>query len=339
MLSYFKKNDPYRIVGLVLILLITRIAFFVFFGADTWALAVNENDLLSTETLHSGPLANFLFVGLSSLNVEFIDAFLAALLILLSAIQLNSIFIRNASFQESTYIPAATYVILLSASEDFYHLSPALIGSSFLLISLNYLFYHIKYRGTEENILSTGFTIGLAALCYYPFLWIYFMVLIIYLLYSGTITRRYFLLTWGFFLPLLITWVIFFLLDRGGDFLSTLFSEIVNYQVLDNLLNESLIVYGFILALGLIAAIQHFSGQGMTNHQILVQKSMSWVAFFGLLAFAIFGSKEMTSLALIIPALAYFGTKFFNDLSKKYLAELLFIGLFGVAIATIVLGY
>lgn len=339
MLSYFKKNDPFRILGLVMILLITRVAFFLFFSTGAWAIAIDESDLLVTETLHSGPLANFVFVGLSSLNVEFLDAFFTSLLILLNAILLNSIFTRNSSFQESTYVPAAIYVILYSASESFYHLSPELIGSSFLLFSLNYLFYHVKFRGTEENILSTGVTIGLAGLCYYPFLWAFLMVLIIYLLYSGTITRRYFLLTWGFLLPLLVTWLIFFLLDRGGDFLDTLFIEVVNYQVLGSLVNESLIVYGFVLVLSLIAAIQHFSGQGMTNHQILVQKSMNWVGFFGLLIFAVFGSIEITSLALVIPALAYFSTKMLGGVSKKYFAEFLFIGLFGIAIATMVLGY
>lgn len=300
---------------------------------------MSEMDVLSKESTHSGPISNLVFIGLSSINIEVLDIFLTALLILLNDILLNSIFIRNASFQESSYVPAAIYVVLMSASKSFYYLSPELLGSSFLLISLNYLFYHIKYRGTEENILSTGFTIGVAGLCYYPFLWVYLMVLIIYLLYSGTITRRYFLLTWGFILPLLITWLIFFMLGRGGEFLNLMFSESVNYQVLGELLNTSAIVYGFGITLSLVAAIQNFSGQGMTNHQILVQKAMSWVGFFGVLTFAIFGFRNPAVLAMVIPVMAYFSTKLFADLSKKYVAELLFVGLFAAAVATVVLGY
>lgn len=300
---------------------------------------MSEMDVLSKESTHSGPISNLVFIGLSSINIEVLDIFLTALLILLNGILLNSIFIRNASFQESSYVPAAIYVVLMSASKSFYYLSPELLGSSFLLISLNYLFYHIKYRGTEENILSTGFTIGVAGLCYYPFLWVYLMVLIIYLLYSGTITRRYFLLTWGFILPLLITWLIFFMLGRGGEFLNLMFSESVNYQILGELLNTSAIVYGFGITLSLVAAIQNFSGQGMTNHQILVQKAMSWVGFFGVLTFAIFGFRNPAVLAMVIPVMAYFSTKLFADLSKKYVAELLFVGLFAAAVATVVLGY
>lgn len=311
----------------------------MFFNTDTWSVLVNEKDLMATDTLHAGPLANLVFVALSSINVETLDVFLASFLILLNGIQLNSIFIRNASFQESSYVPAAIYVILMSASESFYYLSPALIGVSFLLISLNYLFYHIKYRGTEENILSTGFTLGLAVLCYYPYLWVYLMVMIIYLLYSGTITRRYFLITWGFILPLLITWVIFFLLNRGDDFLDSLFSEIVNFQEMGEMLNKGLLVYGLGLALGLIAAIQNFSGQGMTNHQILVQKAMSWVGLFGIIVFAVFGNNDLTALAMLLPAIAYFSAKMLADVSKKYVSELLFLALLGVAVATLVLGY
>lgn len=322
-----------------MILLISRIVFSLFFKTDSWTIAMSEMDVLSKESTHSGPISNLVFIGLSSINIEVLDIFLTALLILLNGILLNSIFIRNASFQESSYVPAAIYVVLMSASKSFYYLSPELLGSSFLLISLNYLFYHIKYRGTEENILSTGFTIGVAGLCYYPFLWVYLMVLIIYLLYSGTITRRYFLLTWGFILPLLITWLIFFMLGRGGEFLNLMFSESVNYQILGELLNTSAIVYGFGITLSLVAAIQNFSGQGMTNHQILVQKAMSWVGFFGVLTFAIFGFRNPAVLAMVIPVMAYFSTKLFADLSKKYVAELLFVGLFAAAVATVVLGY
>lgn len=322
-----------------MILLITRVSFFLFFKGDTWPLNVETNDLLATDTLHSAPLFNLLIIGLSSLNSEWLDILLAAVLILLNAIQLNSIFIRNASFQESSYLPASIYVLLVSASSDFYYLSPQLVGSSFLLITLNYLFYHVKYRGTEENILSTGFTIGLAGLCYYPFIWCYLMVLVIYLLYSGTISRRYFLMTWGFVLPFLITWLAFFLFDSGNEFLNTLFSEVINYQKLGELLNNALFVYGAGLTFSLIAAIQSFSGQGMTNHQILVQKSMSWVGFFGVLSFAVFAQGGIATLALAVVAMAYFTTKMLSGLSKRYIAEILFIGLFGLSIATLALGY
>lgn len=339
MLSYFKKNDPYRIIGLLLIILVTRTLFILLFNTEDWNIALDDNGSLSTSITLAGPISNLLFIALSAINLEVLDTILAGGLILLNGVLLNSIFIRNASFQESSYVPAAIYIILMSSSRDFYYLSPSLLGSSFLLISLNYLFYHIKYRGTEENILSTGFTIGLAGLCYYPFLWVYLMVLIIYLLYSGTITRRYFLLTWGFLLPPLLTWLVFFLMDNGQTFLNTMFSGMVDYQVLGELLNQSLIVYGLALVLSLVAAIQNFSGQGMTNHQILVQKAISWVGFIGIASFAIFGSDSLSALAFAIPALAYFSTKLFEDITKKYVAELLFFGLVAAAITTLALNY
>ncbi len=333
MFKYFKKNDPYRIVALILILVISRVVFFFFSNSDESVLTVLQ------QYDHSGPLSDLTFSGLKSINSVLLSAVLAAVLILLNSILLNSIFIRNASFEESTFIPAALYIIIISASKDFYLLSPSLIGSSFILISLNFLFYHIKYRGTEENILSTGFTIGLATLFYYPFFWLYVSVLIIYLLYSSTITRRYFLMTWGFILPILIAWVVFFVLDNDTGFLNTFFTAIVSAKTIGSGFDQALVAFSLGLALSLIAVIQHFSGLGMTNHQILVQKSMTWVGFFGILTFAIFGSNNVLALALTIPALSYFSTKMLVSLSKKVMAELLFISLLIAALATMFLGY
>lgn len=289
--------------------------------------------------IHIGPLAELTFSGLSSINAGFLSIILTSLIILLNSILLNSIFIRNASFEESSYIPAALYIIIMSASKDFYFLSPTLIGSSFVLISLNFLLHHIKYRGTEENILSTGFMVGIACLFYYPYFWLLILILIIYLFYSSTITRRYFLMIWGFILPILTTWLIFFVQENETDFLSVFFSEVVSTQIIGEGFNQALITFSFSLVLSITAAIQYFSGLGMTNHQILVQKSMSWVGFFGMLTFAIFGNNNMLAVVLLVPALSYFSTKMLTSLTKRVLAEILFLGLLVAAFATMMLGY
>lgn len=326
MLGYFRKNDPYRIIALVLVLIVTRVVYFWYGGSVP----------LTPEAyaLHSGPAFELIAQVLTPNKHLVINAILTTLVILFNALFLNTIFTRNASFEESTYIPAAIYVFLMSASPDFYFLSPALLGSTFVLMSLNYLFYHIKFRGTEENILSTGFTLALACLFYYPFFWLYLLVLVIYLFYSGTITRRYFLMSWGFIMPFLITWIIYFIQDQGQPFLNDLFSQLVSTQVLGIGLDSALTTLPLATALGLIAIIQNFSGHGMTNHQILVQKCMSWVAVFGIATFAIFGKDNLLSLALTVPAISYFSTKLLISLSRKNFAELLFLLILATAVAT-----
>ena len=326
LLKYFRKNDPYRIIALITVLVVTRIVFFLFQGSTS----MNPEGYL----LNSGPLADLLLQALGPDFPAAINTIVTAILILFNAVFLNTIFTRNTSFEESTYIPAALYVFLMSAAPDFYFLSPPLIGSPFVFMSLNTLFYHIKFRGTEENILSTGFTLGIACLFYYPFFWLYLLVLIIYLFYSGTITRRYFLMSWGFVLPIFITWLVYFLLDEGQVFINHFFVQIISVQMLGNGLEQALISLPLATMLGLIAVIQNFSGQGMTNHQILVQKCMSWVAIFGFAIFAIFGSDNLISLMLAIPAVSYFSTKVLISMKRKGFAEFLFMLILLSAIAT-----
>lgn len=329
------------------ILLITRLGFFLFSDVGKSVLEnigyfvqnPFENSSVSPFFVHAGPLSDLVFSGIDAIGWPILSIILAAVLILFNAVFLNSLFIRNSSFEESSFLPAAIFVILMSASQNFYFLSPALIGSSFVLISLNYLFYHVKFRGNEENILSTGFTIGIACLLYYPYFWLYLLILIVYLFYSSTIQRRYYLMTWGFVLPPLITWLVFYVGNTKSDFISSFFESTVNAQVMGEGLNKGLIVLSLSLALAMIAAIQSFSGQGMTNHQILVQKGMSWAGFFGLLLFAIFGNESLVGLILVIPTLSYFSTKMLTGLSKKALAEFLFLALLGGSVATVLLAY
>ena len=347
MFKYFKKNDPLRIIALVFIIIITRLGFFLFSDAGKAALdnitnfvqSPSENDSSSSFFTHSGPLSDLIFSGIDVLGWPLISIVIASLLILFNSIFLNSMFIRNSSFEESSFLPAAIFVILMSGSKSFYFLSPALLGSSFLLVSLNYLFHHIKYRGTEENILNTGFTIGIACLFYYPYFWLYFLVLIIYLFYSSTISRRYFLMTWGFVLPVLIVWLVFYFNGTGVDFASTFFGRIVNVQEMGTGLNRGLTILSAGLVLTIISAIQSFQGLGMTNHQILVQKAMNWTGFFGVLLFAVFGNESLIGLILIIPTLSYFSTKMLTSLTKRALAEFLFLALIGATIATALLAY
>ncbi|OEK07050.1 hypothetical protein [Roseivirga misakiensis] len=308
-------------------------------GLDYLAFNAGTSGSINAFFVHSGPLSELTFVGLESTGSPLLSLVLATVLILFNSILLNSIFIRNASFEESSFLPAAVMTILMSASPNFFFLSPALIGSSFIIFSLNNLFYHVKYKGSEENILGTGFSVGIAGLFFYPYFWFYPLIVIIYIFYSSTLTRRYFLLTWGFVLPYIMTWVVYLFLEQGSEFSTSIFQQIVSAQVLGEGLNNGLMVFGFGLALSLIAAIQGFSGLGMTNHQIMVQKAMSWLGFFGVVLFAIFGDANLSGLMILVIPMSYFITKMLISINKKLLTELVFIALLGSAIATLFLIY
>ena len=71
----------------------------------------------------------------------------ALILVLIQSVQFNSILIRNNAYNESSYIPAALYVIVGSIFFDFMTLSPQLIALTFILPALNNTFQHIEFRG------------------------------------------------------------------------------------------------------------------------------------------------------------------------------------------------
>ena len=284
----------------------TRILFSIFFSTDESSRSIQVIEPLSINAEGNGPLGNWLNNLIESTPVRnLFSIVLAGILVVLNAVQLNSIFIRNSSFKENTYIPAAYYVIFMSSSKDFYFFSPALLASSIILVGLNYLFYHMKYRGTEENIISTGFMVGLAGLIYVPSAWLYLFILLSYLMYSNTIRRRYFLMTWGFLMPIVIFWLFYFWMDLGAHSLSMLGNQIVKLSVIQVAPAQIAVPLGFGLIIALSGFLSSFNQQGKTNHQILVQHSMSWLAFFAIVIVILYACASLLSAAFIVASLSF----------------------------------
>src|SRR5690554_580906 len=70
------------------------------------------------------------FVGKSFLAYQLI----AGLIILFQIFYINSLFIQYKAFEENTYIPALVMTVLFHLSFDFLTLSPALMGTTFILL-------------------------------------------------------------------------------------------------------------------------------------------------------------------------------------------------------------
>ena len=324
----------------MLILIVTRALFMLLFASDVDSELHQNSSILTVNAAGNGPVGTWLLQLMDLLPfAKVFSVACAGFLVLLNAVQLNSLFIRNSSFSENTYIPAAFFVFLMSCSADFYFFSPALLASSFIISSLNSLFYHIKYRGTEENIISTGFGIGLVGLIYTPFLWLYIFILLSYLIYSNMLRRRYFLMTWGFLLPLIIYWLIYFWQGRGLESLVYMGNQLTTLALIQISLETLGITLGFGLFIAIIGLGKSYSGQGKTNHQILVQRAMLWNAFFAICIAVLYGGKTLENEILIIPSLAYFCTQLILGMERKWLREGVFILCLAFSLVAVYLGY
>jgi len=75
------------------------------------------------------------------------------------------------------------------------------------------------------------------------------------------------------------------------------------------------------LILSLIGAAQHFTGVGMTNNQIQIQRTMLWIGLLGMLFYLISANGSFSEFIWIMPATTYFITLLLNSIQKNSVAE------------------
>jgi hypothetical protein len=344
-LRFFRKNDPFLLLFIAVFLIIVRTIMLIV-GVESPAILFNAEALgetfnvTPTMPLYSengaGPLFVFFYGILTFLfdNTYIISSILAAILVFFQAFILNATLQKNAAFQENNFLPGFLFVVFASASPEFIFLSPILLANTFLLLALDKVLTHLKYRGSEENILTTGFLIGLAALSYAPYFWLVPFVILIYIMYSSTLVRRYFLMTYGFIFSLLVFWIYFLAWQNGGAFLGGYFELVLSTHLVEPIVLKNLaLIFGLPTLFSILSVAQGFQGLGFTNHQILTQRTMLWVLIFGLImVWMTPNSGSVNALALIIP-LTFFTSQFLITRSRKWVSEAYFLVLIIASLA------
>ncbi len=222
MLKIFRINDPYRLVVLFLLLIIFRLPYWV---SNHGILVPELQWMLVGERMADGHMMYYdIWDYISPLSasvywiVDFIFGRLAAvynILALLVAFAqcaiFNMIAQNNKFYPETNYIPGLIYAVLISAFMDFFTLSPMLMGVTFILLALNNIVSQIESKAKkDEKIISIGLYLGIAALFHFPLIIFGPIMIVILLLFSSTILRRFILITFGWLLPLSLTGLYYF---------------------------------------------------------------------------------------------------------------------------------
>jgi hypothetical protein len=264
---------------------------------------------------------------------------LAMLLVMIQAGLFNKILLDNKAINENSYIPALIYVLCMSLFFDFFTLTPMLMSITFLLLALNYLFQHIEIRAKrDEQILSIGLYIGIAALFYLPVILLAPATLLILVLFTGTVFRRYLLLSFGVILPLLLLIGYYLLINGVRDFYYNFFNPWMEIE------GEALIKFSSLIWIIGIPAIYTIMGlvkisQGMrfTNYQIrLTQVMFIWFIFsIGLMFFG----AEVTpaKFIILVPPAAFYISHYFITFRKGLKSEISF-SIFFLSIVFVSLG-
>lgn len=334
MLSYFRVNDPYRMLGIFVLLVLIRLPFLI---SDVPLSIPELNWMLVGERLSEGsrlyigvwdnigPLAALIYSLVEFIfnRSQTVYVILAILLTTYQSLVFNTFLINKKAFNETTYVPAFVYIILSSFSFDFYVLSPVLISLTWILLALRNVFYRVESRSQDDRILGTGIYIGLATLCYLPSIVFLFSTIIAYMLFASVSFRRYLLLLYGTSLPILITLTYFFLVDGVDAFL---YQYLLSFKYLSrelftqplSLLYLSLIPLVFLLiALYKVSQMRRFTNQQTKLQQIMFIKIIATVVTL----FFVNGLAPYHLLPFVPPA-AFFITHYLLSIRRFIFSEL-----------------
>ncbi|MDF2156275.1 hypothetical protein [Algoriphagus sp. CAU 1675] len=337
MLEFFKVNDPFRLIGVGIYFLITTFLYLVFGQLPItspqldWMLLgerLGDGYFLYQDIIDdTGPfsagfffLVDFIF-GRSPLIYEI----LGRILIFFQIYYWNRILIRYKVFDENTYVPSIVMLALFHFGFDMLSISPALLGSTFLLLALGHLFSQtvIQKDGSESTLLI-GIYGGLAT-GFHP-IYVVFLPFMIFagIVVSGFSFRQLMLSLVGYFLPILLMSVFYFWKDSLDEAITIwpliFFSEKYHYQ---SYLDWA-ILGTFPLILSLVG---YFYTSLLRASTINQQKQRQLILIWLLFAIAgIFIAKREASFQLVIltPILSYLITQFFLNVRKAPVLRIAF---------------
>lgn len=334
MIQYFRINDPYRLIGLFLMLLVlvtpqivgipplTVVELKSFIVGEK----VREGFLPFSELIdHLPPLASW-FYGVCdwlfgrSLTGRHIAAFL---ILFLQGAFVGSIFIEKKAFTENTYIPSFVFSVLILLSFDVISLTADLVAFGFLLLALNNLFKQIEFREQrDETIINLGLFLSFASLFAFSYIIFFPGITLMLLMFTRNSVRQYLLLFFGFLLPHILLFTIYMVYDHHADLLERF------YQANLTLSRSSLLSFNSLLILCSVPLFYLFLSFFVLNRNARLSKYQSQLLQAMLLWFTLAlihawlsPGLRMQTLLPVAPAVSFLFTHFFLLIRRRKYAE------------------
>ena len=252
-------------------------------------------------------------------------------IVFLQAIVLNFTINENNLLKSKTYVPALLYVVSASLFFDFYTLSPPMMATTFLILSLRYLFQQMKQQKRDSSVYMMGFYIGIAGLFYTPAILFIFLILFSVLLYSSSSMRSLLIAIIGFLFPLVTVGLYYYWNDALGLYLKDIL--IYSFTELDYwYLSPKAILFLVIPSTGLMAwaMLRLSTGTGYVNYQVNSRLVMIFYVVVAVLTFFISPKKSAYHLFLFVPAMAYILGDYFLNVKSLFIRGIQFYSFFMV---------
>lgn len=344
MLRFFRLNDPYRLLGVLLVMLV--LALPLFFYAPPLTLK-EFKDILLGELLNNGKgmytelvddtpwmaaqvarWTAFLF-GRS----ETARHILALLVLFFQAAFFSSILVRNRAFNENNYLSAFVFALLCFFSFDMLSLSNELWASTFVLLALNNLFKGIEFKAQrDETILNLGFYLGIASLFVFSFAVFLVGAWVVLLVYARLDLRKSLMLFFGFFFPHLLLLVLYYFKDGLPELAAYFYNANLTFHSTSFISGYSMMWLGSAIALFFLFSMFMLGREArFTKYQgQLLQVMLLWM-LFALIEILIAREFSPHRFVILIPSLAYLISHYLLLIRRKWIAEImLWILLFSV---------
>ncbi|MFY0601918.1 MAG: hypothetical protein JXR03_19745 [Cyclobacteriaceae bacterium] len=328
MLQFFRRNDPYRLIFVFLILVVIRVVWIVFgLPVSTLELKIlllgerlGNGFVMYSETFdYTGPLSAMVYKWLDFIfgASRWVHVVFSTLLIILQAGILNSILLRNKAFEENNYLPAFLYVILMSSTADFFILSPQLMSLTFVILSLNQIFRRIDNVATDELFLYAGIYTGLATFFYLPSAIYFVTFLLSFIVFSSAVVRRLIIFIYGFAMIFLIIAAYYFWYDSLGDFWDGFVLGGLVKSKTFFISYKELFQISYVLLGTLVIALSVFITVRFTNFQQNMMRVMFLFLLAGVVSVIVAPELSPSDLLFMVPPLGFFLTHYFLTLRKR----------------------
>ncbi len=344
MLRFFKTNAFYQIFSLLILFILIRLPSFIYkmpllIPEVKWQLTgeslVNGN-LLYVDVLDNlGPLSAFIYAIVHFLVGRSIFAYhlIAFILTLFHIFYFTLLAHRKGLFLERNYVPGLILITFYSLSFDFLTLSPALMGSTFLLLAFGSFIKQIERFGATDEVFGIGAYIGIAFLFYPPLCVFFIWVLLALNLYTGASLRQQFLVIFGFIFPITLVGIWYFIDGHFSNFYQYFILSIFQKrQFIFNNINGLISSYLLPLILAVLGFFVALSTSKYSNFQTRAQQLVLLWVFFGLLSIVLMPFfSPMQFIPFVLP-FAYFTILFFANYKKGYVGEIIFLVVFAFII-------
>ena len=239
---------------------------------------------------------------------------LGTLLMLIQAIIFNNLTINNKVYEQNTYLPAFVYLILASSHYALSVFSPVQLAITFILLAFSRLLSHVEFRAKrDEQIMSIGLLIGIATLFYLPSIIFLPIVLIILILFTNTLKRRYVILTISALIPIFTAFGYYWLVnDELGYFIVNFVqpSLAIDFSSLVKIgSNVGLILP--VLLFWLFGTITMSKQRRLNNYQSRLAQLFFITGLMALLVLLFKSADIITGIILLVPVAAFFTTHMF----------------------------